>query len=109
MGVKIYGKLVRDRIPEIIKANGQKGYFRVLEDDEFKAKLNEKLCEELREYLNSKSTDEAVLELADLSEIMDAILKQNGVSREKFEALKQEKRIKHGGFQKKIFLEKVED
>lgn len=108
MTILAYEKLVRDKIPEIIKANGQKGFFRILEDEEYQIKLNEKMKEELIEYLTSNSEREAVQELADMSEIIDAILELKGVSKEKFCAFKQKRKEDRGGFQKRLLLEKVE-
>ena len=59
---KIYNKLVRDRIPEIIEADGRKCETVILSDEEYIAALDKKLSEELAEYLESGSLEE----LADL-------------------------------------------
>lgn len=66
-----YYKLVRDRIPEIIEANGQTCITETLSDEEYLRLLDEKLAEELAEYQASKSLEE----LADLLEVMRAVVK----------------------------------
>ena len=50
MVVKQYCKLVRDRIPEIIKADGKRCTFSVLSEDDYISYLDVKLNEELIEY-----------------------------------------------------------
>ena len=45
-----YNKLVRDRIPEIIEASGKRCVYSTLSDEEYLARLDEKLNEELAEY-----------------------------------------------------------
>lgn len=99
----IYNKLVRDKIPEIIKKNGEKPKTRILEDIEYKKRLDEKLQEEVAEYLK----DDNVEEIADIYEVITAILKYKGVTFEEFEKVALEKRVKKGGFEQKIFLEDV--
>ena len=44
-----YSKLVRDRIPEIIQADGHRAVTRVLDEDSYRAALLEKLVEEAHE------------------------------------------------------------
>lgn len=60
--MKIYNKLVRDNIPEIMINNGAKPVIRILNDEEYLVELNKKLQEELHEYL----LDGNIEELADL-------------------------------------------
>ena len=67
--MKTYNKLVRDRIPEIIKANGQTACFSVLDKTQLQAALKKKLCEEVGEYLDSADLEE----LADILEVIDAL------------------------------------
>ncbi len=105
-GVKEYHKLVRDRIPEIIEAEGKKCEVRTLDDDEeYLLELNWKLQEELHEYQESG----AVEELADLVEVAQAILRLKGISKKKFEGMMAEKREERGGFEERVYLVKVEE
>ena len=102
--MKIYNKLVRDNIPEIMIKNGAKPVTRILADEEYLSELNKKLLEEVNEYLES----EDVMEIADIEEVLLAILKIKKVSLEDFNKLRTDKVNKRGAFDKKIFLEKEE-
>lgn len=104
--MKIYNKLVRDKIPEIIMQNdGKECHTKVLNDTEYLEALNTKLQEELKEYLESG----AVEELADLEEVLRAILDAKKVSFAEFENIRQSKVNKRGAFKNKIFLESVDE
>ena len=103
MSKKQYDKLIRDRIPEIIEADGKRCTCSILSDEEYLAKLDEKLNEELAEYQDSKSMEE----LADLLEVIRAIALARGSSIEDVEAIRRDKAEKHGGFEKKILLTEV--
>lgn len=102
---KIYNKLVRDRIPEIIESDGRKCSTEVLSDDRWLQMLDAKLDEELAEYQESKSLEE----LADLLEVMRAVVKARGWSWEQLEQVRQEKAVRRGGFEKKILLKEVRE
>ena len=98
-----YNKLVRDRIPEIIETNGKQCVCSTLSDEEYLAKLDEKLNEELAEYQESKSMEE----LADLLEVIRAVAAARGSSIEEVEAIRRDKAEKRGEFEKKILLTEV--
>ena len=66
MNVKVYNKLVRNRIPEIIEASGKSCTCETLSDERYIALLNQKLQEEVAEYLESGTLEE----LADIGEVM---------------------------------------
>ena len=72
--MKQYHKLVRDQIPEIIKADGKICICETLSDKDYIYLLDQKLNEELAEYQESKSLEE----LADLLEVMQAVVKARG-------------------------------
>ena len=67
--LKIYNKLVRDNIPEIIINDGCKPITRILTDEEYKRELEAKLLEEYQEVLKAKTANERIEELADMLEI----------------------------------------
>lgn len=102
--MKVYNKLVRDKIPEIIKADGKNCKTHVLSKDEYITALEAKLNEEIVEY----QADQSLEEMADVLEVLYAICLEKGYSLEELEALRAKKANERGGFTKKIFLETVE-
>ena len=100
-----YNKLVRDRIPEIIENSGKTAHTHLLSDEEYIAELDRKLGEEYAEY----QADKNIEELADMLEVIYAIAKARGASVEELERVRKEKAEKNGAFEKKIFLEGVDD
>ena len=100
-----YHKLVRDRIPEIIEIDGKKCVCETLSDEDYISLLDQKLNEELAEYQESKSLEE----LADLLEVMQAVVKARGWTAEDLERVRAKKAAKRGGFEKKILLKEVVD
>jgi len=104
MARKIYNKLVRDHIPEIIEANGQRCAVSTLSDEAYLDALDNKLNEELQEYQESKSLEE----LADLLEVIYAVAAARGSSMEEVETIRTAKAELRGGFDKKLMLIYVE-
>ncbi len=105
----IYNKLVRDRIPEIIEATNKKYTMKVLDSCEHEIEIKSKLVEELQEYQETKNNNDAIEELADLLELIYAVLPLHGSSMEELEKIRFEKREKRGGFEKGLYLIEVED
>lgn len=99
----IYKKLVRDKIPDIIVAQGRLAITRILSEDEFRVALKQKLCEELNEFL----TDGTVEELVDIYEVLLALLERMDISFELFEELRKKKALEKGRFSERIFLDSV--
>ena len=102
---KTYNKLVRDRIPEIIEADGNTCETEILSDDEYIKMIDEKLDEELAEYHKDNSIDE----LADLLEVVRAAAAARGYSVDELERVRAEKAEKRGGFEKRIKLVCVQE
>lgn len=102
--MKIYNKLVRDKITEIIEADGRVAKYKILDDNEYRQELNKKLQEEVKEYLE----DNNVEELADIVEVIYGILNSMNVSIKEFEKIRINKQEKRGAFEKKIYLEEAE-
>ncbi len=101
-----FNKLVRDKIPEIIKNNNETPITRILSDEEYKIELEKKLYEEYQEVLES-SGENRLEELADMLEVMIALANTQNASLEDIIKIADKKRTKRGGFQEKIFLENV--
>lgn len=103
---RVYNKLVRDKIPEIIKSNGEVPITRFLTDEEYKVELEKKLYEEYQEVLNATGRDR-IEELADMLEVMKHLARLENATLEEVESMASEKSSKRGAFEDKIFLEKV--
>jgi predicted house-cleaning noncanonical NTP pyrophosphatase (MazG superfamily) len=105
---KIHNKLVRDKIPQIISEHNVECFTRILNNAEYLKSLNAKLKEEVDEFL--QSNEESWLEeLADVLEVMRALLAVKGISFDDLEIVRKEKLKKRGGFAERIFLEKTKE
>ncbi len=101
--MKVFNKLVRDKIPDIILADNELPVTRILNDEEYMEELNKKLLEEVNEYLDGNN----IMEIVDILEVLRAILDQKGVSMDEIEDKRIKKATKRGAFKDKVFLEKV--
>jgi predicted house-cleaning noncanonical NTP pyrophosphatase (MazG superfamily) len=101
---KKFPKLIRDRIPEILAAKGKAAKTRILTDDEYLKFLLKKMVEESIELSQSSGRDGMRDELADILELIDAIVKFKGWKKRDIIAVQKGKRKKNGGFEKKILL-----
>lgn len=97
----VHNKLVRDKIPDIMKNNHQEPVTRILNDSEYRVELEKKLQEEVLEYLNSNGDME---EIADILEVLFSIIEDRGSSFSKVMELRNQKFNLRGGFKNKIFL-----
>ena len=104
---QIYNKLVRDNIPDIIVSNGETPITRILSSVEYKQELEKKLYEEYKEVLNTKNTNDRIEELADMLEIIISLAKLEEKSLDDVIEVAKTKREKRGGFEERIYLEKV--
>ena len=100
-----YDKLIRDKIPEIIEQSGKKCIVEVMDNDTYIEYLEQKLNEELAEYQQDKSIEE----LADLLEVIYAVVAARGYSVEELERIRLEKAEKRGAFEKKLLLKSVSE
>jgi predicted house-cleaning noncanonical NTP pyrophosphatase (MazG superfamily) len=99
-------KLVRDLIPEIIeKSDGVKAVTKTLDDAEYITSLVEKIHEEAEELaLALRDKTNPTEELADLSELLNAVAIFIGSSPDKVERVRVDKFKRRGGFSKRIML-----
>ena len=93
-----YYKLVRDKIPEIIKAKGINPTNHIASDEEFNIALLNKLKEEVEEFIEEPSREE----MADIMEVIYAILRQQQFTFEEIEEVRKKKVEERGSFEKKI-------
>ena len=96
-----YNKLVRDKIPDYIASKGEKAITHIADDAEYWLKLKEKLVEEANEFLVSETIDE----LADVLEVINAIVKYRSFDEKMIESTRLLKLEKRGGFDAKIILD----
>jgi predicted house-cleaning noncanonical NTP pyrophosphatase (MazG superfamily) len=105
---RIYNKLVRDNIPNIIKNNNETPITRILSSDEYKVELEKKLYEEYQEVISSSNKDR-LEELADMVEVIKSLAELEKSTLEEVILIAKDKSNKRGSFKDKIFLEKVID
>lgn len=101
-----YPKLIRDRIPEIIKTNsGRTPEIQPLADDAaFLKYLLLKIVEEANEVALAADDESLIEELADVEEAIDALLALKNISREAVRSAQTAKRERRGGFAKRLLL-----
>jgi predicted house-cleaning noncanonical NTP pyrophosphatase (MazG superfamily) len=105
MAIRKVNKLVRDKVPGIIMENGEMPSFRILDDDEFLGALNDKLLEEVAEYMEHRNLEE----LADILQVVCTISELIGRGQRELEYLRSEKAAERGSFKTQLFLESIDD
>lgn len=95
-------KLVRDKIPQIIESKGEKAVTYIADDEEYWSRLKDKLVEEVNEFIED---DNNIEEIADILEVIYAILDYKKISKDEVEKIRVDKFNKRGGFKDKIILE----
>lgn len=101
--MKIYNKLVRDKIPEIIKNDNKKFDSHIVNNETVLELLHKKLDEEVAEFHADKNLEE----LADILEVIFALSKKLGYTEDDLLNKRLEKREARGGFDQNIVLDKV--
>lgn len=96
-----YDKLVRDRIPDVVRADGETPIVRPVDDDEYERYLAAKLIEEAGEFREARDP----AELADVIEVVEALLA--ATDRDEVERLRAEKAAERGRFDDGVVLERV--
>ncbi len=99
-----YDKLVRDKIPEIISAQGRTPLFHEIGVEEYGSRLVDKLREEVEEFARDRNAEE----LADILEVIKALCLYHGLDPIDVEALRVKKEYERGAFEKRLVLESVE-
>lgn len=101
-------KLIRDRLPAIMRAQGLAVFDRRLEYADYIHALKAKLVEEAAEARDAGSLDDLAGELADLSEVILALMAATGLSAADVEDRRLAKRAERGGFDDRVFNAAVE-
>ena len=107
--VQTWNKLVRDRIPEIIKGAGRIPILRTLDDDvEFIAALKLKLVEETSELISAEGRDIAG-EIADVLEVISTFCEALGISQQEIDNVRSSKVEARGAFKDRVYLVETHD
>lgn len=96
-----YNKLVRDKIPDILRNNGMKPKIHIANDPEYFEALKNKLKEEVDEFFRESNEEEIV----DILEVIDAIINYKNFKKKDLEFIKVNKSNNKGKFNSKIILE----
>ena len=97
------GKLIRDRVPEIVRELGHHIEVRELGEDEYAAALREKLLEEAREARDAAGRAALLEELADLAEVAFALAQYEGITEAEILQQRAAKNRSHGNFDGRLF------
>ena len=100
-----YNKLVRDKMPERIRAEGRTAETHIADDAEYWTRLKAKLAEEMGEFVR----DESVEEMADVLEVIDAVIAYKNFDRAEIQRAKEKKAEERGGFTGRIILDEASD
>ena len=102
------GKLVRDKIPDIIRRSGRTPRVTILPAESYRAALLDKLHEEVAELAAAQSTELLVEEAADILEVLNAIATEHGASLDTIVEVARRKRAQRGGFDMRLWLDGVD-
>lgn len=100
-----YNKLVRDRIPQMIKESGRDCSSRILSEEEYFDALLDKIVEEIEEYRESGNEEE----LADVYEVLDCLVQLKEYEPMHIDYLQLIRREARGSFKDRVLLIDVED
>lgn len=113
---KVYNKLVRDKMIDIYKhdvankVSASDYSVRYLPREETLEKLKDKLLEEAQEVFEAYGKEDKTHlkeEIADVIEVIDAILYHNGILLSEVLAIRDAKKLKKGGFEEGLYLESI--
>ncbi len=107
---RIHNKLVRDKVPQIIKENEQIPTIRKLDEEDFVNELLRKLEEEIQEVIGARNDKEELMaEIGDVYEVVDAIIDLYKLDKNLILELQKKKKQERGRFEERIYLESVEE
>jgi predicted house-cleaning noncanonical NTP pyrophosphatase (MazG superfamily) len=102
-----FAKLVRDKIVDHQINSGAKPSYRILDDEEHKSALVDKIIEEARE-ITQASTEDVAAEIADVQQAIDDLKEKCNLTDQDIKAAQDAKNNKNGAFKKGLFVEHVE-
>ena len=109
MKVIKYNKLIRDKVPGIIKKNNAASKISRLNRERFFVELKKKLAEESFELQKAKDKKEFLNELVDVLEVLRSLARVKKISWRAVEIKRKLKNKERGGFSKQLFLKEVRE
>jgi predicted house-cleaning noncanonical NTP pyrophosphatase (MazG superfamily) len=102
------GKLVRDKIPDMIRASGRTPHVRTLSTAEYRTALLDKLREEVAELIAAATRDAVIEEAADVLEVLTAIAAEHGATLDTIVGVTRSKLAERGGFDMRLSLDAID-
>jgi len=102
--IKEYHKLVRDKIPEIIKRAGEKPHFIMLCREVYFKEIQRKILEEAKELIRAQDRKKTIDEIVDIQELIDTLIAEMGITKFELWEFQRRKNKKRGGLKKRLFL-----
>jgi predicted house-cleaning noncanonical NTP pyrophosphatase (MazG superfamily) len=99
-----YNKLIRDKIPERIKAHGGDFKIKVLNKNEIVKELIKKVGEESDGLVNAKNRKGIVEELGDILDVIEEIKRILKIKASEMVAARKKAFARKGSFKKRIYL-----
>jgi predicted house-cleaning noncanonical NTP pyrophosphatase (MazG superfamily) len=103
-----FQKLARDKIKKVFDQKGITSSSHVLTGEALLAALKEKLLEEIQEVVTAKTSQELEEEIADVQEVLEALIQKGNLSDDRIAQIRAQKREKFGSFQEGVFFESVQ-
>ena len=103
-----FDKLVRDKIPNIIRQKDISVFEYVMEQEEYIQELKQKLLEEAEEVISASSKTDITEELADVLEVIYALANAYDIIPDEIERARLKKKDTNGGFKDKIYMTSIE-
>lgn len=86
-----YSKLIRDNIPDLLDKNNLSYKVKILNHDQYKQGLKWKLIEEAGEVFTTDNKEDLIEEIADVYEVIEAILEANNITSDDVNLVKEKK------------------
>ena len=99
-----YNKLIRDKIPEIIKKSGWTPFIKTLDKKRFPKEIKKKILEEGKELMKAKNKKDIIDEIVDIQELLDILVFEIKTTKTEIKKQQKIKNKKRGGFKKRLFL-----
>lgn len=100
-------KLVRDKMQSQLEAENASCVSKTLSDSEYSLELKKKVVEEAREVSSATTRENLIEEVADVFEVLEALIKLENISKEEITAYRIKKNDGWGKFEKRLWIETI--